>query len=288
MSKIAPAKNLLLKGILSIFLFFVLFPTLNTLSQGEKRVDEFIRNLHDKNPLVRWSAAEELGRIKDVRTVEPLIEALRDNDEEVRREVVRALGEIKDPRAVNPLGALLKDKDESVRINVLLALEKIGNDQAVELIISALKNDNPLVRMNASSSLGKIGDAKALDHLKEVAGSDPLSYVRSAAERAFTRITIKTMEESAETSRIRIEDVPPQQREPVIEEKTPELIAEMKKVAKRLEKNYGLVLNYMNYDIMDLLNIEARMKVKHPKDTMDILLHDLLTEEDKERNTYLF
>jgi len=283
----ARAQDILKKIAPFLLISFFIFPT-SALSQKEKGIEELIQDLQDTNPIVRWSAAEELGRAKDPRAVEPLIAALGDRDEGVRREVVRALGEIGDPRAVEPLGEMLEDKSEFVRMNALWALEKIRSDRAVELIISALKNDNPLVRMNASASLGRIGDKKAIGPLEEVAGTDHVSYVRYAAQQALLQIRGEAMAEIAERARMKIEETSPQKPKPAPEGKTAELIAEMKKVAERLKEKYGLVLDYMKYDLMDLLDIEARMKVRRSKDTIEDLLGDILTKQDIERNKHLF
>ncbi len=283
----ARAQNMLKKIAPFLLISFFIFP-ISALSQREKGVEELIQDLQDTNPIVRWSAAEELGRVKDPRAVEPLIAALGDRDEGVRREVVRALGEIGDPRAVEPLGEMLEDKSEFVRMNTLWALEKIRSDRAVELIISALKNDNPLVRMNASASLGRIGDKKAIGPLEEVAGTDHVSYVRYAAQQALLQIRGEAMAEIAERARMKIEETSPQKPKPTPEGETAELIAEMKKVAERLKEKYGLVLDYMKYDLMDLLDIEARMKVRRSKDTIEDLLGDILTKQDIERNKHLF
>ncbi len=287
MRKEASTQNLLTKGILTFLLIAFFFPT-HAPSQGEKGIEELIGDLQDEEPIVRWAAAEQLGRAKDIRAVGPLIAALGDKDEGVRREVVRALGEIGDPRAVQPLGEMMEDQDEFFRTNTLKALEKIGDDQAVELIISALKDDNPLVRMNASASLGRIGGKKAIGPLEEVAGSDSVSYVRFAAQQALLQIRGEAVEQIADRERVRAEEVSPRERRLATGEKAAELIAEMKKVAERLEASYGLVLDYMKYEIMDLLEIEARMQVRHSRDTIESLLGDLLTQEDKERNRHLF
>lgn len=66
------------------------------------------------------------------------------------------------------------------------------------------------------------------------------------------------------------------------------LLRAMKKVAERLEKRYSLLVDPLRYDIMDLLDIEARMKMRHPSDSIEGLLGDLLTDEDLERNRALF
>lgn len=288
MSKKIKEKDVLRKGILPLlFIFLFVFPTCVS-SQGEKGLEELIKDLQDENPLIRWTAAGELGRARDVRAVDPLIEALQDTDKGVRREVVKSLETIGDPRAVEPLGRMLEDDDEIVRMNALRALRMIGDERAVDLIISALKNDNPMVRMNASVSLGKIGEEKALAPLEELAATDRVSYVRYAAQEALLQIRRAVMEQAAESARMKIEETPPPERRLIADEKTAELIAAMKEVAERVNKEYGLILDYMNYDIMDLLDIEARMKVKHSEDTMQSLFGSLLTKEDKERNKQLF
>ena len=69
---------------------------------------------------------------------------------------------------------------------------------------------------------------------------------------------------------------------------TDRLLREMKRAAARLEKQYGLRVDPMRYDIMDLLDIEARMKMRHPSDSIEVLLGGLLNDEDLERNRGLF
>ena len=43
-------------------------------------VDKWIQDLKDPSPAVREVAAEALGKLNDIRTVEPLKQALRDGD----------------------------------------------------------------------------------------------------------------------------------------------------------------------------------------------------------------
>jgi bilin biosynthesis protein len=278
MQKGKNAYRMVIRGVFLLACFLLLFPT-SAFLQGEKGVEELISDLQDEKPLVRAEAAEQLGRLKDVRTVEPLIEALRDEDKGVRREVTKALGEIGDSRAVKPLEKMLGDIDEFVRMNALWALERIGGDEAVDMIIVALKNDNPLVRMNASTSLGRTGNKKAIGPLEEVAKMDAQSYVRFAAQQALAQIRAEMLVKPPAQA--------PKQKTVADAHMTP-LIAEMTQVAERIHEEYGLMLDYTKYDIMDLLDIEARMKMRHPRDTIENVLGDLLTPEDKERNRHLF
>ena len=278
MQKVKTTFCAFIRGLILLVSCTLLFPT-SAFLQDEKGVEELIRNLQDEKPLVRSEAAEQLGGLKDGRAVEPLIEALRDEDEGVRRVVTKALGEIGDSRAVKHLEKMLGDIDEFVRMDTLWALEHIGGDEAVDLIISALKNDNPLVRMNASTSLGRTGNIKAIGPLEEVAKMDAQSYVRFAAQQALVQIRAEVLVKPPAQA--------PKQKAVADAHMSP-LIAEMAQVAERIHKEYGLILDYMKYDIMDLLDIEARMKMRHPRDTIENVLGDLLTAEDKERNRHLF
>jgi HEAT repeat protein len=271
-------QKVLIKGFSFLLLFLLLFP-IRTLSQEKKGIEDLIRDLHDGKPLVRRDAAEQLGKAKDVRGVEPLLSALRDDDEEVRREATKALGEIGDPRAVKPLGEMLNDSDEFVRVDALEALERIRSAEAVALLIGGLKNGNPLVRVNACASLGRIGNKKAIPSLVEVAKADSRSYVRFAAEQALVQLRGETIVKASE---------PEQIRRVITDEKTIPSIAELSQVAERIKREYGLVLDYKKYDIMDLLDIEARMRMRYSGDTIESLLGDLLTQEDIDRNKHLF
>lgn len=268
----------LIKGLSLLLFFLFLFPA-NALLQEKKGVEELILELRAGKPLVRRDAAEQLGKAKDARGVEPLLTALRDDDEGVRREVTKALGEIGDPRAAKSLGEMLDDTDEFVRVNALGALERIRSDEAMDLFICGLKNKNPLVRINACASLGRIGNKKAIPPLEEVAKTDTLSYVRFAAEQALVQLRGEAIVKAREKEQI---------QRVVADEKEIPSIAELAQVAERIKSEYGLVLDYKKYDIMDLLDIEARMRMRYSRDNIESLLGDLLTQEDKERNRHLF
>jgi HEAT repeat protein len=268
----------LIKGLSLILIFLFLFPA-HALLQEKKGAEELIRDLQADKPLVRRGAAEQLGKAKDARGVEPLLTALRDEDEGVRREATKALGEIGNPRVVKPLGEMLNDTDEFVRVNALEALERIRTDEAVNLIIGGLKNANPMVRINACASLRRIGDKKAIPSLEEVAKADPLPYVRFAAEQALVLFRGEVIVKAPETERI---------RKVSADEKEIPSIAELAQVAERIKSKYGLILDYKKYDIMDLLDIEARMRMRYTRDTIESLLGDLLTQEDRDRNKHLF
>ncbi|MBN1254970.1 MAG: HEAT repeat domain-containing protein [Deltaproteobacteria bacterium] len=267
-----------IKGFSFLLFFILLFPT-NAFVQDIKGIQELVKDLQDEQPLVRWAAAEQLGKTQDAKAVGPLIEALQDEDAGVRREVVKALGAIGDPQAVKPLGKMLEDQEEFVRVHALGALEKIGGDEAVNLIIAALKNANPLVRINAATSLGRIRNAKALGPLEAVAQNDALSYVRFAAQQALAQIKNEGIVIPPAKERV---------TKVVADDNRAAIMTEMKEVTERIKEEYGLQLDYQEYDIMELLDIEARMQMRLSKDTIESLLGNILTPEDMERNRHLF
>jgi hypothetical protein len=92
-----------------------------------------IRELLHVDSHVRARAAVALGKLKDVRAVEPLIEALSDSNESVRTSVAEALGELGDERAIEPLIAAFADGIE-VRFYAAEALRLIGTPEALAAV----------------------------------------------------------------------------------------------------------------------------------------------------------
>jgi HEAT repeat protein len=152
---------------------------------GTPAVEPLIAALKYRNTGTQKAAAEELGRIRDPRAVEPLIAFL----EKDRKAAVEALVEIGEP-AVEPLIAALKDKDNDVRKGAVEALDKLGwqpgeDATAVRYWIAAGKAWHckeigepavgPLIealgswedRTSAASVLGTIGDPRAVEPLSK-------------------------------------------------------------------------------------------------------------------------
>ncbi|HNS51657.1 MAG TPA: HEAT repeat domain-containing protein [Anaerolineae bacterium] len=141
------------------------------------------------------AAAQILGRIGDIRAVEPLVGALGYSDERVHHAAAQALGQIGNPAlerlvalldtyrretsrhmsdwaenalvqigapAVEPLIAVLKHGSSSAqRDNAARALGRIRDARAVEPLIAALRGDSA----GAAWALGEIGDARAVEPL---------------------------------------------------------------------------------------------------------------------------
>jgi len=80
--------------------------------------DSLIAALEDEEPYVRGAAATSLGVLKVIGAVEPLLDMLKtEYRTDVLRDIAFALGKIGDKRAIEPLRDLLKNRPKSVLIN---------------------------------------------------------------------------------------------------------------------------------------------------------------------------
>jgi HEAT repeat protein len=150
----------------------------------------------------RRAAAEELGKMKDVRAVEPLILALQDPDDSVADAAAGALGRIADPRAIRPLAAALKkpatrwsaadalvglgvpaldtviaalnnpDVEVSKALLPHLKQHNVKDPRLVEPLVRQLRSNDWFVRHSAAESLGRIGDLRAVEPLAHALRDD--------------------------------------------------------------------------------------------------------------------
>src|SRR5262245_37349910 len=93
----------------------------------EEQVAKYIDDLKSKDAATRRAAAEEIGRIGQVKAsagkpaVQPLLDRLKDKDDGVRAAAATALSRLDDPATVVPaLTKLLKD-DGKLRVRVAAA-----------------------------------------------------------------------------------------------------------------------------------------------------------------------
>jgi HEAT repeat protein len=87
-------------------------------------------------------AAWVLGRIRDVRAMEPLKRALLHPDARVRAESAAALGELRDPATVEALLRATADCDHLVRTQASWALDRLGS---VAVVIGVAALVRPLI-----------------------------------------------------------------------------------------------------------------------------------------------
>jgi HEAT repeat protein len=150
----------------------------------------------------RRVAAEELGKMKDARAVEPLIAALQDPDDSVAEAAAAALGRIADPRAIRPLAAALQrpatrwsaadalvglgapaldtviaaltnpDVETSKALLPHLKQHNVKDPRLVEPLVRQLRSSDWFVCHSAAESLGRIGDLRAVEPLASALRDD--------------------------------------------------------------------------------------------------------------------
>jgi HEAT repeat protein len=143
--------------------------------------------LRNKGEANRLAVARIIGKIMDVRGIDPLTEALEDTNPalvkeardallkilpaalkdgrlDVRLKAARLLQDIPDPVAVEPLIGALRDKDINIRRRAGTALGKIGQP-AGKALVGLLKDPDPEMRRVAVEQLGKIRHPEALEPL---------------------------------------------------------------------------------------------------------------------------
>jgi len=154
---------------------------------GAVAFETLARALRNKDEANRPIVARVIGKIMDVRGVDPLEEVLNDSNPalakeardallkimpaalknsrlEVRLKAAKLLQDLPDPVAVEPLIGALRDKDGNVRRRAAIALGKIGQP-AGQSLIRLLQDPDPEIRRVAVEQLGKIRHLEALELL---------------------------------------------------------------------------------------------------------------------------
>lgn len=131
---------------------------------GRPSVEILIEYLEDDDWVVREAAADVLGKIGDVRAVEPLIDRLkRDKDTGVKELATKGLGLIGDARPVPLLIDMIPIKP--LRVLAVEALEKIKDVEALRPyaeVFKKMKNDRDgLVSYNSGVIIDKLEAAAA-------------------------------------------------------------------------------------------------------------------------------
>lgn len=125
----------------------------------DEKIKSLIKALDMKDDEIRKNAAEMLGKIPDIRVVDPLLKALGDRYFKVRRNAALALGEIGDARATDPLIETLNDLAMQVREAAAVALGKLGDKRAIVPLFIALGDRETVVSQAAGVSLKKLGES---------------------------------------------------------------------------------------------------------------------------------
>ena len=142
----------------------------------------------DESFEARSVAGEALGKIGDAKSISSLISALNDPHWEVRKNVAEALGKLKNKEAVEPLIKTLGDVDWNTRCNVLNALAEIGDSAAAPSIINSLKDESKNVRCQAAKALGELWQQKAREPLMKHMAKEEDNWVKSYISKVIEEL----------------------------------------------------------------------------------------------------
>ena len=161
--------------------------------ERQRNVKKLIAVMQDgSTPLrVRQEAASALGRLKDIRSVDPLIACLRDKG--LRKYSACALGNSGDKRAVESLVVVLTDKSSIGREQAGWALSKLGwepADDREKIFFLAARRD-----WDACIAFGN----SAIEPLVSMLGDGP-DNARIGAVEALDRLDWKPSEENKEAN----------------------------------------------------------------------------------------
>ena len=154
------------------------------------QIHRVIQTLADPDPRVREAGVIALGRL-DVQAdgVKALVQALGDTAEPVRTAAARSLGELNGGAAAgNRLVQLLKDSDKQKRKAAIQALGQVEADRAFPQLSLAVRDPDAEVRQGAVAVLGEWWGERAIPLLRERLTGDADSGVRVEAAYRLGKI----------------------------------------------------------------------------------------------------
>jgi HEAT repeat protein len=93
----------------------------------EEQVAKYVKDLKSKDPVTRRVAAEEIGKIGQVKVsaakpaVRPLLDMLKDKDDSVREAAATALSRLDEPQDIVPALTKLVKEDKKMKVRVAAA-----------------------------------------------------------------------------------------------------------------------------------------------------------------------
>jgi HEAT repeat protein len=108
-------------------------------------------------------AANALGEIRDLGTIEPLAEALQTPNKDDGFAAAMAIGQMRHPQAIEKAATLLKHDDPAMRVWGLWILRSMKSPQGVDPLLQARTDTNSEVRQHASLALVAVGDDRSLE-----------------------------------------------------------------------------------------------------------------------------
>ena len=122
----------------------------------------------DMRAVIRWRAADALGRRDETKVIDALASTVRDDKFwGVSASAARALGELRSDRAYDALASLVRVKHPKVRRAVVAALGAYRTEKAARLLTELLANGDPsvLVEAETARSAGRTRQTLVFDAL---------------------------------------------------------------------------------------------------------------------------
>ncbi|HOK54129.1 MAG TPA: HEAT repeat domain-containing protein [Armatimonadota bacterium] len=174
----------------------------------KRNVKGLIKVLQGRNEPDRLKAAEALGHLGMVESLEVLVQALEDSSPAIREAVSTAIRYVIETNITSmavsdlvmtgqpALPALLQvvanpEADEESRVKSAKALGQIGDNSAASSLIDALRYCDGLVAAAVIDTLGQLGDPGAVVVIANVLGADdasPDKVVHNAARHALEQL----------------------------------------------------------------------------------------------------
>ena len=149
-----------------------------------KVIDKLATLVDDDNMVLKWSAIEGLGWIKDARAAQAVLPALQDKNWTIRTAALRSLAEIGDRSAVQACLACLSDPKTAVREAAIETLGLLEDRQSVPSLLQIVNDEDPLLRLAAIVALHRIG-APTIDQILIKAAIDTNKNIRWTAAYAL-------------------------------------------------------------------------------------------------------
>ncbi len=153
-------------------------------------VEQFAKQLEDKELDSRSAAAYALGQMQAKEQVPKLVEWLKDSDSNVRSAAAYALGQMQAKEQAPKLVEWLKDSDSNVRSAAAYALGQMQAKEQAPKLVEWLKDSDWNVRSAAAKALGQMQAKEQAPKLVEWL-KDSDWNVRSAAAKALGQMQAK-------------------------------------------------------------------------------------------------
>lgn len=155
---------------------------------GAAAVEPLIEALQDKEGTVRKFAAILLGKLADMRAIEPLGMALYDLHHEVGKAAAEALAHFGVP-AVDVLVEALSHPEMWIRIHAIGALSRTKDGRITPILLQMLNDPEREVRKQVIECLGNSKDQRARAALHEIVSDRSDRELHTLAKQALENIS---------------------------------------------------------------------------------------------------